>query len=54
MFIPFHNDETEVYFDSRVTKKREIMERTHIIMTGGTEWYPQLFQLALVQTNEKE
>ena len=54
MFITSNTDETTVYFDSRVPTHDEIMECNNIIMTGETEWDPQLVQLALVQTKEEE
>ena len=36
LFIPFVNDATTLYFDSRVPTKREITECTHIVTTGDT------------------
>ena len=54
LFNHFGTDVTTVYFDSRVPTHREIMYFNHIVMTGNTEWDPQLVQLASVHTKEEE
>ena len=52
VFIPFRTDKTTVYFDSRFTTQRELMEGNHIIIMDETEWDTQYDLLALVWTKE--
>ena len=50
LFTPFSTYGMKVYCDSRVPNQHEIMECTHIYITGGMEWYSQSLWLAYVRT----
>ena len=54
VFIPFRTDKTTVYFDSRFTIQRELMEGNHIVMISETEWDTQYYRLTLVWTKEED